>query len=390
MCNLKNCNGVPAGEWARRKDGFSYIGCCKQDIGYYCVWSLEHKTMVCEEWAELCDLRSVLHSVRHIAFNVVQERQTARTALNNLKKSAPFSMCKRFPWDAVYVNLSCGVYANLWENILGALDFKDREIEKEMKFRRVDTNETHHERNEYTLDDAKTQFRNSMKKFQNELCKRSEAFDRERFEVEYSLKWCKGSCPKGPDGDGSDDDDGDYPLPPPRVTYGDLMKELVKLGFEPSDYEVFQPSDMKRNNFRCNRDTQELGPGLKKVKIPRDVDSVFVFTSGEYSKCSDTNSHVSGYVFDVKTKQLDGPRDLKQYSLSSDYNESDIWDDEVISEKFEEMMEKYLRMKNRYPNSALKKNKEKEIRTYAKVVASGSSDRVQNEDFSFSSVSDEN
>jgi len=371
MCGEINCNGIPEGvkAYAAGKEQI-IIGCCKVQDGYYCIWNLEHMNMVCEEWAEICDLRKIIHEVRHISFNVVSERQLARTALNNLKKDAPFNECQRFPWRKVYVNLSCGIYATLWENLLSALDFKDREAEKEMKYGKpkIASDEDHHSRNEYSLDDAKTQFRNNIKKFINELCKRNEMFDRIKFEAEYNLTWCLGPCPQEPKP--SDPED------PEVRDFSSLMKALKNLDLNPRDFEVFGPSDIKKGDFGCSRQTQELGPGLEGVKFPKGSKYVHVFTSGEYSKCLDINEQVSGYTYNIETGKLIGPRDLKSNSIEfkKDFKKF------VESSDVEDIMWRIyndIPINNKWPNSKAKFNFSKrseknKVPSYAEVVSSGS------------------
>jgi len=252
-------------------------------------------TLTCEEWVELCDLYNVIRQVSHITFNVVAERQRARNALNNLRREAPFNECRRFPWRKIYVNLSCSVYGTLFQNLLGALDYKDRETEKELRYgnnHKQDDKDQNSSSNS-SIDDAKTAYRNNLKNIQNELCKKNELYDRIRFETKYNLQWCEGPCPREPG----------YvpptkPEEPPKVqrTYGDLMAKLTDKGLTPSDFNVFTEADMAKG-FACGRPVQKLGDTLKDKKIPVDIGNVYVFTAGEYTKCGQLGENVKGYIY---------------------------------------------------------------------------------------------
>jgi len=287
------------------------IGCCSFVEGYYCIWTLDHSVMECEEWAELCDLRSIIHTISHITFNVVAERGRARTALSNLKRSAPFGECMRFPYRKTYVNLSCSVYSLLLQDILASLDYKDRETEKELRYgsghKQDDKDQT--SSGSSSMDDSKTRFRNTVVKLQNALCKRDEVYDRQRFESKYDLRWCKGKCPS--EGDGSDQP-GDPNLPKVPV-YGDLMDALKNEGMNPNDFNVFGLFDSVKNDFECNRQTQRLGPSMRNVKILPGALDIFIFASAEYAECGDDGTAVDGFVYHKITKRLEGPIDLKKY-----------------------------------------------------------------------------
>lgn len=289
-------------------------GCCIVKEGYYCVWDINHMTLVCEEWSELCDLYNVLRQISHITFNVVAERQRARNALNNLKREAPFGECKRFPWRKTYVNISCSVYGTLFQNILGALDYKDRETEKELRYgkerEQKDPDQTASASS--SIDDAKTAYRNNIKGLMNELCKKNEIYDRIKFETKYNLQWCEGPCPtepgiEVPPGGGPPK----IPEDPTLKSYGDIMRHLKSRGLDVEDFNVFTENDMKTNRFACGKDLQRLGPTLEKNKLPKDVSNVYVFTTGEYSKCGDPLSPTRGYIYRPATDSLFGETELR-------------------------------------------------------------------------------
>jgi len=307
MCS--NC-GSSEVQRSGNQDGYP-IGCCSFVEGYYCIWTLDHSVMECEEWAELCDLRSVIHTVSHITFNVVAERGRARTALSNLKRLAPFGECKRFPYRKTYVNLSCSVYSLLLQDILASLDYKDRETEKELRYgsghKQDDKDQT--SSGSSSMDDSKTRFRNTVVKLQNALCKRDEVYDRQRFESKYDLRWCAGSCPKEGDEEGGPGG----PDPPSVPRYGDIMDALKKAGMNPNDFNVFGLFDSVKNDFDCDRQTQRLGPSMRNVKILPGALDIFIFASAEYAECGDSGTAVDGFVYHKITKRLEGPIDLKKY-----------------------------------------------------------------------------
>lgn len=319
MCN--DCYGIYSPDQVLK-------GCCVVKEGYYCIWDLNHMTLVCEEWSELCDLYNVLRQISHITFNVVAERQRARNALNNLKRDAPFNECKRFPWRKTFVNISCSVYGTLFQNILGALDYKDRETEKELRYgkerEQKDADQTASSNS--SIDDAKTAYRNNIKSLLNELCKKNEIYDRIKFETKYNLQWCDGPCPTEPGvvvppGDGTPKPP-DNPNPTPK-TYGDIMRQLKSRGLDVEDFNVFTEADMKSNRFTCGKELQRLGTTLETNKLPDGVENVYVFTTGEYSKCGDPLSPTKGYIYRVGSGSLFGETELRVSSLD---NMADIID----------------------------------------------------------------
>lgn len=288
-------------------------GCCIVKDGYYCIWNLNHMTLVCEEWAELCDLYNVLRQISHITFNVVSERQRARNALNNLKREAPFSECKRFPWRKTYVNISCSIYGTLFQNILGALDYKDRETEKELRYgkdrEQKDPDQTASASS--SIDDAKTAYRNNIKGLLNELCKKNEIYDRIKFETKYDLRWCDGPCPTEPNVENPPGGEPPkQPENPDSKTYGRIMKHLEERGLEPEDYSVFTEEQMKTNRFECNKSLQRLGPALEKNILPTGAFQIYVFTTGEYSKCGSENP-MKGFVYNPTIDTFTGETVLK-------------------------------------------------------------------------------
>jgi hypothetical protein len=290
-------------------------GCCIVKEGYYCIWDLNHMTLVCEEWTELCDLYNVLRQVSHITFNVVSERQRARNALNNLKREAPFGECRRFPWRKTFVNVSCSIYGTLFQNVLGALDYKDRETEKELRYgkdrEQKDPDQTASSGS--SLDDAKTSFRNNLKSLLNELCKKNEIYDRIKFETKYGLQWCEGPCPTEP---GVENPPGGTPPPntpdnPTGKTYGDIMRHLRSRGLDAEDFNVFTEADILAGRFVCGKELQRLGPTLEKNLLPKDVSNVYVFTTGEYSKCGDPINPTRGYIYRPGSDSLMGETELR-------------------------------------------------------------------------------
>lgn len=298
-------------------------GCCIVKEGYYCVWDINHMTLVCEEWAELCDLYNVLRQVSHITFNVVAERQRARNALNNLKRDAPFGECKRFPWRKTFVNISCSVYGTLFQNVLGALDYKDRETEKELRYgkdrEQKDPDQT--ASSSSSIDDAKTSFRNNIKSLLNELCKKNEIYDRIKFETKYNLQWCEGPCPTEP---GVEVPPGGGPPKTPddqTKSYGDIMRHLKSRGLDAEDFNVFTEADMLTNRFVCGKELQRLGQTLEKNKLPKDVSNVYVFTTGEYSKCGDPLSPTRGYIYRPASDSLFGETELRVVSSFGEMGE---------------------------------------------------------------------
>jgi hypothetical protein len=272
-------------------------------------------TLACEEWVELCDLYNVIRQISHITFNVVAERQRARNTLNNMKREAPFHECKRFPWRKTYVNISCSVYGTLFQNLLGALDYKDRETEKELRYgnnnKQDDGNQTSSSNS--SIDDAKTAYRNNLKNIQNEICKRNEVFDRIKFETKYDLTWCIGNCPTEPGAPTNP------PPPPPTIpptnppntrTYGNLMDHLKERGLRPEDYSVFSEEDIKKGDFKCGRTLQTLGDTLKDKQIPEGTANVYVFTSGEYLNCGDSTNPTRGFIYRPEPNLLHGETNL--------------------------------------------------------------------------------
>jgi hypothetical protein len=293
-------------------------GCCIVKEGYYCIWDLNHMTLVCEEWAELCDLYNVLRQVSHITFNVVAERQRARNALNNLKRDSPFGECRRFPWRKTYVNISCSIYGTIFQNILGALDYKDRETEKELRYgkerEQKDPDQT--ASSSSSIDDAKTSFRNNLKSLMNELCKKNEVYDRIKFETKYTLQWCDGPCPTEPGvvippGGGTPPN---VPDNPTGKTYGDIMRHLRSRGLDAEDFNVFTETDMLTDRFICGKELQRLGSTLEKNTLPTSVSNVYVFTTGEYSKCGDPINPTKGYIYRPASDSLFGETELRVVS----------------------------------------------------------------------------
>jgi gas vesicle protein len=335
-----NCSGYASPYYVPSSPLGGYpVGCCSLVKGYYCIWTLDHATMECEEWPELCDLRSVLQTMSSITFNVVSERARARTALTNLKRDAPFAECKRFPWRKTFVNISCSVYSSLLQDLLLSLDYKDRETEKELKYgsnhKQDDKDQTSSMNS--SLDDSKTRFRNTLIKFQNALCKKDEVYDRVKFEKKYNLEWCIGECPTEP---GSSKPP-NVPLPPDSKTYGDMMVALKKKSLDPTNFSVFKPEDMEKNDFQCKRETQTLGPGMADVKLPYYAVKVFLFARGEYAECEDSGAEVQGYVYDKSTGAIEGPMDLKKYGKNPVQNSrSDVANNDLqlVSDQWERLI----------------------------------------------------
>jgi hypothetical protein len=291
-------------------------GCCILTPGYYCIWDITHMTLACEEWVELCDLYNVIRQISHITFNVVAERQRARNTLNNMKREAPFHECKRFPWRKTYVNISCSVYGTLFQNLLGALDYKDRETEKELRYGKDNKQDDSGQSNSASssIDDAKTAYRNNLKNIQNELCKRNEVFDRIKFETKYDLTWCAGECPREPGApipppnnpppNNPPDNPPGNPPDPNQRTYGDLMKLLEGKGLRPSDYNVFTEADILKGDFKCSRVLQTLGDTLKTKALPKGIANVYIFTKGEYSNCGSIINPTKGYIYRPQANRL--------------------------------------------------------------------------------------
>lgn len=337
-------------------------GCCDLQDGFYCIWDLNHMALACEEWVELCELYNIIRQISHIAFNVVAERARARNTLNNMRRDSPFSECKRFPWRKTYVNISCSVYGTVFQNLLGALDYKDRETEKEMRYganhKQDDANQTNSASS--SIDDAKTSFRNNLKNLMNELCKKNEIYDRIKFETKYVLKWCVGPCPTEPNVPGTTPPPNNPPpnVPPPNVppqpppgnqrfTYGNLMDALKARGLDPDSFNVFTESDMIQNRFMCNRDLVRLSSTLSDKLLPAGAANIYVFTTGEYSKCTDTLDPTNGYFYRGTTGILSEEMALRPTVYTEAYNDYDKFIGKVdVAGIVREMFDKHIQERN--------------------------------------------
>jgi len=266
--------------------------CCKIVLGYYCFYDLKAQTLECEEWAEVCDFRKVWRVLKYTNFSIQSKRDDALNALSNLKVEAPFSEVVRFMDNKAYINLSCGAYSDTLRQISEALNYKEREKEKQSRNNPSKTEpEVSNASQTYSFDDALHAFHKGVESLNQYLCKREEVYNRKTFEVKYGLKWCPGK-PKPPViidptdiGTGSST----------QRTFRDLKVAISNIGLQPESFLFLKSTPEK---LFCGKTPTTLASQSESERL-QNVDFYILFTGNSYSSCSDSRD-MNVVVYGVK------------------------------------------------------------------------------------------
>lgn len=279
---------------------------CEIILGFYCFYDTVARSMECEEWPELCDLRKIVRTLKYTNFSVQSQRDTALSSIAALKVDAPFSLEVRFPDDKLYVNISCGAYSEILRQIAESLNFKDRETEVQSRYNPSKADpENQASRQKFGFDDALHAFHKGVEQVNRLLCTREEVYSRESFEKKYGLLWSPGR-PRGPTYTDPCKDRRPPPPPPEKPppsdkdTFAAAKYALRREGLDPHSFEFFADADMN-SNPKCNAKTLTF-TDVNDDTTPVGVDRMYFFTPSEYAKCG--SGPVQAYAYSRLTGTL--------------------------------------------------------------------------------------
>lgn len=160
------------------------------DKGYYKCYELNGVTLFEGDlWVSHVDLLQAIQFVRSINFSVVEQRAEALARLLNLLTRAIFNVVSRFPQTGAHIHISSAPYTTAWGQLVSALSFKERALEKMYQGGGKGPSEDIIRYFDAKMDDNIQAWRFACATFINQAANNSSVYDRLKFETHFCIRW---------------------------------------------------------------------------------------------------------------------------------------------------------------------------------------------------------